>query len=265
MRALMGKYRLFATYGVLTRIYIKVYSKYPAGLFLKLVYLPVQMLMYVFLWFTMSGAYDVDMKYVVTYYLLTNLLVYAYPYVHIANDIEYDVMEGGISNYLVRPIHYSNPILCKYVAWMCLYSIIFVPAILFVYFYKGFTLVQIGLFLLSAVIGMGVEFMFWYNVGLISFRMESIRGVITAMIALRMFVSGSMIPLSFFPKVVREMTYFFPFRFYVYVPVNSLLGEMGRREIVINLIAGGAWLVGLILLSKVLWNQGVRRVEGNIS
>jgi ABC-2 type transport system permease protein len=259
MKALMDKYKL------LTGIYLKVYRKYPIGLFLKLIYLPVQMLMYIFLWLNISKSNVIDIKYLITYYLLTSLLLYAYPYTHIANNIENDVIEGGISNYLVRPISYINPILCQFTAWICLYSIIFIPAIIFVYFFRGFTFIQIGLFLLSAVIGLSVEFMLWYNVGLISFFIERIRGVMTTVIALRMFVSGSLIPLSFFPKSIRNLTYLFPFRFYIYVPVNSLLGEMDHNEILANLIIGVVWLILFIFLSKLLWNKGIKKMQVNMS
>lgn len=259
MKVLMDKYKL------LIEVYLKSYRKYPIGLFLKLIYLPIQMLMYIFLWLNISKSNEIDFKYLITYYLLTSLLQYAYPFTHIANKIENDVIDGGVANYLVRPISHINPVLCQYIAWMCLYSIVFVPAIIFVYFFRGFALIQIGLFLLSAVIGLSIEFMLWYNVGLIAFFIERIRGVITTVIALRIFISGSLIPLSFFPKTIRNLTYLFPFRFYIYVPVNSLLGEVKPNEILLNLIIGVGWIIILILLSKLLWNKGTEKMQANLS
>jgi ABC-type uncharacterized transport system permease subunit len=259
MKVLTDKYK------VLTGTYIKEYRKYPMGLFLKLIYLPAQMLMYIFLWLNISKSNAIDLKYLISYYLLTNLLVYAYPFTHIANDIEREVMEGGISNYLVRPINYINLILAKYVAWMSLYSAIFLPAVVFVYFFREISLVQIVLFLISAIVGMGVEFMFWYNVGLISFFIERIRGIMTTALALRMFVSGSLIPLSFFAEPIRKVTYLFPFRFYIYVPVNTLLGEKETAEIIVDFAAGFAWIIMLVLLSKFLWSKGIKKIESNMS
>ncbi|MDD4113046.1 MAG: ABC-2 family transporter protein [Herbinix sp.] len=259
MKALMDKYL------VLIKIYFKAYKKYPAGIFLKLIYIPVQMLMYIFLWLYISKVNDVDLKYIISYYLLTNLLIYAYPFLHISNDIMKDVIEGGLTNYLVRPVNYIHHVFAKYIAWMFIYAIIFIPCIIFIYIFNDVSLVQIINFICFAVVGSMIEFMVWYIVGLTSFFIERIKGVITTIYAIRLFVSGSIIPLSFLPRIFHNATYFFPFRFYIYEPVNTLLSNMSLKNIHINLMMAFIWLISLIILSSILWKLGLKRVQSNMS
>ena len=63
MKALMDKYK------VLIKIYLKIYWEYPINLFLKLVYLPVQMLMYIFLWKALLQYHGAELSYYICYYL----------------------------------------------------------------------------------------------------------------------------------------------------------------------------------------------------
>src|SRR5574344_1335868 len=95
---------LMAKYGLLIKTYIKMYLQYPMGLFLKIIYLPIQMLMYIFLWKMISQYSDINLKYMVCYYLFSILLGYAFPFVHIASDIQNDVFDGRILNSLIRPV-----------------------------------------------------------------------------------------------------------------------------------------------------------------
>ncbi|QSX05005.1 ABC-2 family transporter protein [Sedimentibacter sp. zth1] len=251
-------------YIFLIKTYIKTYKKYPLGLFLKLIYLPVQMLMYIFLWINIGKSSNIDIQYLILYYLLTNLLLYAYPFTHIATDIQTDVMEGGIANYLVRPYSYITLFLAKYISWMALYSVIFIPTIIVIYFLANLTVLQVFMFIVTILIGMFVEFMFWFNVGLISLYIERIKGVMTTAMAIRMFVSGSIIPLTYFPEMFQKLTYFFPFRYYIYVPVSSVLTQNSFNEIILNLSGGLIWLLLLSISSLLLWNRGVKILNTNM-
>lgn len=252
-------------YSVLIKIYLKNYCKYPIRLFLKLIYLPVQMMMYLFLWNTIGKSYHLDIKYMIAYYLIIGLMTNAYPFRHIALDVEEDVVEGSIANCLVRPYSYIVPAFTKYISWSLIYSIVFIPAIIFVTFFKGITATQVLFFIIATVIGKIIEFMLWYNIGLVALSIERIRGVIITVGAVMTFMSGNMIPLSFFPKWFENITYIFPFRMYVYFPTDILLSERSIHYFLFNILIALLWFVLLILLSKILWKKGVSRLQGNIS
>lgn len=196
---------------------------------------------------------------------MAGLLINAYPFRHISLDIENDVLEGSIANCLVRPYSYVVPALSKYIAWSLIYSVIFIPALIFVILYKGISAINIFYFIIATVTGKLIEFMLWYNIGLIALSVERIRGVIAAISALMIFMSGSLIPISFFPEWFSYITYFFPFRLYVYFPIDILLSERSIQYFLLNVAMGLLWFVIFIILSKFLWNRGIRKLQGNLS
>lgn len=259
MKELMVKYK------VLIGTYLKVYKKYPMGLFLKLIYVPVQMLMYVFLWVNIAKSSNIDLSYMVCYYLFTILLGYAFPFVHIASDIQKDVMEGRLANCLVRPVHYVTPILARYIAWMLCYFVIFIPAILFACVFRRIPLINIIFFITYLLAGVFVEFLIWYNVGLVSMKIETIRGLTTAIMAVKLLTSGALIPLSFFPEMIKGLLAVLPFRFYIFLPVNSLLYGEEPAALLVNLGLAAVWIVILILLGEVQWRSGLKKLQLNIS
>ena len=259
MRALMDKYK------VLVGIYVKMYRKYPMELFLKLVYLPVQMLMYIFLWKTLLQYNGAELSYMICYYLFVILLGYAFPFVHIATDIQKDVEQGTIANFLVRPVQYVVPIISKFVAWMVCYSVIFVPAVLFTVIYRGISLQNFLSFLIYLILGTGIEFLIWYNLGLLALKLERIRGVLITFRAFKSLVSGALIPIAFFPQVLRTVTEFLPMKFYIYTPVNALLEGETMGELVGNMILALAWILMLAVIAALQWNCGLKKLQTNIS
>jgi ABC-2 type transport system permease protein len=259
MRALMVKYTLLIV------TYLKAYSKHPLEVFLKLIYLPVQMMMYYFLWINIGKSNTLDITYMITYYLTISLLIHSYPSRHIALSVEQDVMEGTITNCLVRPYSYIIPAFSKYIAWALIYFIIFIPSLVFITFYKGITLAQILYFIVATIVGKFVEFMLWFDIGLIALFIERIKGVIISANAIMLFMSGSLIPLSFFPKWLINITYFFPFRTFIYFPADILLSERSTQYFILNIVIGLFWLILLTIISKLLFNKGVTQLQGNLS
>ncbi len=260
MKALMDNYKRFV---YLTKIYISYYRKYPLGLFLKLVYLPLQMMMYVFLWLAISENASIDMNYIFFYYLYATLLSYAFPFIHISRDIQEDVISGRIVNFLVRPIRYSTPIISKYTAWLICYSIVYIPVIfLSVIFYK-ISILCLLKFLALVMLGSVIEFLLWYNVGLLSLKTEKIRGVIIAVSAFRQFASGALIPLSFFSSKIQSVLNLLPFRLYIFTPINTLLHNPSNENFYTILLLCFFWLAVLSVFSIFQWNKGMQSIQIN--
>jgi ABC-2 type transport system permease protein len=78
-------------------------------------------------------------------------------------------------------------------------------------------------------------------------------------------MSGSLIPLSFFPKWLINITYFFPFRTFIYFPADILLSERSTQYFILNIVIGLFWLILLTIISKLLFNKGVTQLQGNLS
>lgn len=252
-------------YLILIKTYIKYNMRYPLGLFLKIVYLPIQMFLYIFLWMAISRYSEIDLKYMICYYLFAILLGYAFPFAHIARDIQNDMFEGIIFNYLVRPVAYVVPIIARYFAWMLCYVVVFIPSILFAAIFYRISFINIIYFVVFAFWGIIVEFLIWINAGFISMRIEQIRGVIMAVMVLKSFASGSLIPFSFLPDAVRKAIEYMPFKFYIYEPINVLLKGTDCFTAAKSVGFALIWIVLLIVIAFLQWHRNMKRLQANVS
>ena len=247
------------------KTYKKTFLRYPSNVFFKLVELPFQMFIYIFLWHYIFGGNLNNFSYMICYYLMTGLLSLSYPFIHIAGNIEKDIFEGVIANHLVRPFNYIQPILGKFLAWISLYSIIFVPSLLFVIVYYSSTATQIICFIIQCIVGLFVEFMTWYTIGLLALYTSKIRGILRIVAAIRVILSGSLIPLAYMPHSIHLIADFLPFKYYIFSPVNTLLTTISIQSFLIELVCGMLWIIFFIIASSVMWKNAVSRLEANIS
>lgn len=259
MKALAGKYWL------LIKIYLKEYKLHKLTVFFKLIELPFQMLMYLFLWAFIARTSNVDYAYMVLYYLLTGLLSLSYPFLRISLDVQADIMEGGIANAMVRPYSYVMPYLCKYIAWMCIYSVVYLPIILYLLLVQRQSPIGVVFFVISSVLGMLIEFMTWFSIGLLALYFGKINGAIRIVAAMKAIVSGSLIPLYLMPKLLQDVTAIFPFQFFVYVPVNNLLNQVSMQEQIMSIGFAMLWLLFLSIAANWLWICGKKRIQIGIS
>ncbi|MEG0793509.1 MAG: ABC-2 family transporter protein [Lachnospiraceae bacterium] len=245
--------------------YLKEYLRYPVTVFFKLIELPIQMLLYLFLWKYIAREAAFDLEYMIFYYFITGLLGLAYPFVHIAADIEEDILEGTIFNYLVRPYHYILPKLSKYMASMSIYAIIFIPSILLIWMSKKTSADAIFLFVICWLVGTLVEFFTWYTIGLLAMSQERIRGFIRIIAAFKSIVSGSLFPLALMPVLARKVFMLMPFQCYIYAPANILLEGYSVAEAGLVILKSVIWLVLLIALSQGLYSRGLSKLKGSMA
>lgn len=259
MKAFKGRYwTLYASY-------LRQYIRYPVTVFFKLIELPVQMLLYLFLWSYIARETAFDLEYMVFYYFVTGLLGLAYPFAYLAAEIEEGILEGVIFNYLVRPYHYILPKLSSYMESMSVYAIVFVPSVFLIWMNKKTDAVSILLFALCWLVGTLVEFFLWYTIGLLAMSQEHIRGFIRTLVAFKVIVSGSLFPLVLMPAAVGKIFLLLPFQCYIYAPANVLLEGYSPVEACHVLMKSVLWLGTLIVLSQWLYVRGLRRLKGSMA
>ncbi|MEE0958887.1 MAG: ABC-2 family transporter protein, partial [Lachnospiraceae bacterium] len=83
--------------------------------------------------------------------------------------------------------------------------------------------------------------------------------------AFKSLVSGSLIPISMFPPLLRIITEFLPTKFYIYTPVDALLNGTDALTLAVNILLAMCWIVILVTLSVVQWNNGIKRLQMNIN
>ena len=110
-------------------------------------------------------------------------------------------------------------------------------------------------FFLAFAVNSGVNFV----VGTFALRMKSIYGLIRAKYVLLEFLTGALIPLSFFPGAMRTIVEHLPFASIGYVPVTIWMGQRTGAALGLALLEQASWAVALYAIGAALWRWGVRR------
>ena len=112
-------------------------------------------------------------------------------------------------------------------------------------------------FALSVALAVVVSFGWRFLLNLSAFWMVDARGTHTIAIVLVNFFSGLLVPLAFFPERLRTVAELLPFRAFVMVPIEVLLGQRGLASaLAIQL----SWAILLAALGQVVLALAVRKV-----
>ncbi len=106
---------------------------------------------------------------------------------------------------------------------------------------------------------------FFYQIifGTLVFWLMEIHGILYAREFLVLALSGSFIPLWFFPDWLFSITAFLPFRYIYHSPLSMLVGRLTGGAALRELILQAIWLAILIILSNFIWKRGLKRVIVN--
>src|SRR3954451_81232 len=243
------------------------YATYPwataAGIFTNTVFGFIQayILLAVFRHRTHVGTYDA--RDTVTYVWLAQALlmtVYAFGWQELALRIR----DGSIATDLARPLDPQR-------YWLAFdlgrapYHFLFrgiAPFVLaaFVFELHYPTPLDAVLFVVSLTLAVVVSFgiRFLYNAS--AFWLLDIRGVMTVAITVNLFLSGMVMPISFFPDWLRSLAHALPFAAVLQTPVDVWLGKHDGWGLVGVLALQMLWAVVLLALGRLALRAGARRL-----
>lgn len=201
--------------------------------------------------------------YIFMTYVTTELVM-----IGVSDEITDDVMEGAVAMTLIKPIDYRMSLISKALG-VALYR--FLAPSVFVWIgleiYKvmvlgiGITpLFNILLYMLSTVMSFFIFVLFDFCFGMVAFITTYMFGMQMAKDAILGFLSGQLIPISFFPEVFRKIFEFLPFSSMVYTPVMIYLGKYTGGELIFVLCRQLLWMVLLYVLGTFLWSRITRRL-----
>ena len=75
-------------------------------------------------------------------------------------------------------------------------------------------------------------------------------------------MSGSLLPLAFFPIWFQNVSQYLPFQFLVYVPIKIALGQVVGVEVVKLLLIQAGWLIALYVAMLFLWKAAIKKFTG---
>jgi len=172
---------------------------------------------------------------------------------------------GEITVQLIKPFHVQTVILFEAVGEAGFRLLMFTLPILIVIVplfglqappepaLYGWTLLS---FALAFLVNSQISFL----VGCLAFFLKNIMGVIRAKMITMEFLTGVLIPFTFFPEWFQKAVTFLPFQAVSYIPVTIYLGHRTGDDLAAALLLQAAWGVGLLLAGRLVWAYSVKKV-----
>lgn len=180
-----------------------------------------------------------------------------------------EVKDGSIIMRLLRPVHFAASYLFTEIGfrWLVFVSVglPFLIIITGLKLLSGQPILQIFLMTLTYFLSLILAFLinFFFNIcfGFSAFVFKNLWGSNLLKNSLVAFMSGSLIPLSFFPKIIADILSFLPFSSLIYTPVMIIVGKYNISQMIQAVLLQLFWLLVMIALSQIIW----KRVQSNIT
>ena len=175
------------------------------------------------------------------------------------------IQQGEITSLLIKPFHVQTAMFFEALGEAGFRLLMFTLPILIVVvplfrFQAPPDLSLFGWTLLSFALAFVVNSQINFLVGCLAFYLKNILGVIRAKMVTMEFLTGVLIPFTFFPEWFQTLVTFFPFQAISYIPVTIYLGHRTGDDLLAALLLQAGWGIGLFLAGRVVWNHSVKHV-----
>lgn len=180
--------------------------------------------------------------------------------------ISFEIREGFIANYLIKPVDYQLYSLSVALGGLLMnLTAITIPTILMLVFVFRVP-IQIGpglfLFPFSLFLAFLISFNFDYFIGVIGFYSESIWGMSTTKEVIIAVLSGALIPLQFFPDWLQNILHVLPFQAIYHTPLMLITRPNQSWEVILSMLGVQiAWALITFVASRLFYNQAVKVVR----
>lgn len=179
-----------------------------------------------------------------------------------------DIRMGTLSNFLVKPIGYIRYMIAlslgrSFIAFL----VVILQGILVVYIFNdaiasyAIDLKTSLLLVMMLIVAYFINLFLAILIGLISFWTTEVSGINFSVKVFIKLMSGSYFPINLLPIVFMKVSFFFPFVYTIFVPVQLYLGKISFMEGLRGLAIEIAWLFVLYGIIKLVWKFGLKKYE----
>ncbi len=258
-------------YWQLNNTWLQRHLAYPARVVVWTIADVANFIVFPFIWLAVYGDRQIIAGFtrsdIVTYYIIIAFISLGFSS-HISAYLRQDIMEGGLNTVLVRPLKYfwyrflhelSYRIVAVTIA-------IFLLAVVFIFLPQYIILpkniVGVCLFILSLFFSFLISHLLQCVIGYSSFWLGETGAADGIRHLLEKVFSGELAPLVFFPVYLQITASYLPFKYTIYFPARIYLGQANGKELVIGFMVSIAWVVGLLLISSLMWKRGLKKYDG---
>jgi ABC-2 type transport system permease protein len=188
--------------------------------------------------------------------------------VHVEWEIDYEVRQGTLSNYLVRPIHPWTVWFFNQLGWRlwrtALVSPILIAAVVILaplLELPALDSTQLAGFLASLLLAYAVCFLFKLVLGFTAFWLTNIQAVISLSDVAVYLFGGILIPMQLLPGALQHVALWLPLQSIFAFPLSVMLVRAQGVDMYMGLAGQVVWCAILGFLARVMWNAGLRRYE----
>jgi len=220
------------------------------------------------LWFSIYNdgkniSLGYSLKEIITYYFII-FVVDNLVNVNVEGEVSNYINTGEINKYLIKPINFMIYMFFKAVPYRLIFIISsIVPTIILGVILNKFLelpgIYNLLLFSLSIALGYLINFLIKYFLGLLSFYFSQIRSLYLALEMIRWIVSGSVIPISIFPKYIYNILSILPFQFMAYFPATIFQERFLTNQLLWLFSLACGWIVLLYLICQITWRLGIKK------
>ena len=201
-------------------------------------------------------------------YVLINQFMLQLTLTNVAGMIENAMIDGTISMELLRPVSYKGYMLSQTLGKNIYRSLTAsVPILILSLFFLSKAVlpdvVHIPMFILSALLGIAIQFEVLYLAGLLAFWLQRCWFISFYLKGLRSIFGGTAVPIWFYPEFLKTLSYWLPFRYMTFEPINIFLGKTSVEQAWMPLLAAALWLTGLSMADRLVWQAATKKLIVN--
>ena len=176
------------------------------------------------------------------------------------------IWDGSISCELTKPLDLRKRIFFENLGNIVFsFLFVFLPVLLIVVITFGiiptYSFTSFLVFLVSCMLGMGILWQISSIVQMLSFWTTHIWSISTIKRVIIDIFSGTLVPIWFMSDVLVNFIQYTPFYYIYFVSLQIYLGNYTSYNTVIkSLVLQFVWLLLLMLLSKIMWNFGKKKI-----
>lgn len=166
-----------------------------------------------------------------------------------------DIRNGELNKYLLRPVNYIRyKIFSDLGGFLVNLTLILIPLLIITFILK-IHLLKIIMFILMAILSFCIKFYLMSILSFLTFWFTDVSCLFATVSFITSFLSGTLIPISAMPNFIKLISNFLPFRFLGYeTAVYMIANKSGYLVILQQMI----WIAFLWVISKILWNRGLK-------
>lgn len=260
-------WRRFRVYSALAELAPKLYTAYRAWFWMELFVQVLALVIFVYFWRAVYGAEatlgGLSLPQTLSYIMLAQMVL---PVVQSTLAFRFGQMlvHGEMVMELLRPVDLQLRFYVEGLAFVLIKLATKIPLLVFAWWVFDLELTADpriwAAFLITLLLGHAVVFLFDWSFASLAFYTTESWGLSMVQQSIATFFSGALIPLALMPSWLERLTLALPFAQGLWVPVSLLSGIASIRELPFLCAVQIAWILGLLLLSRLSFGMAVRKI-----